>query len=87
VVLLSSPGTSEHIQATITTTTTTPPTTACESTSASYKTRIQEKWLLAPDKKEDDAQRMEATRFQIWMFGVWTIIPDATLVRYHHKRI
>jgi hypothetical protein len=33
-------------------------------------TRIQAKWLLAPDKKEDDPpQRMEATRFQIRMFG------------------
>jgi hypothetical protein len=32
-------------------------------------TRIQVKWLLAPDKKEDDPQRMEATHFQISMFG------------------
>ena len=38
-----------------------------------YKTRIQEKWLLAPDKKEDDPQRMEATRFQIRMFRNLTI--------------
>jgi hypothetical protein len=32
-------------------------------------TIIQVKWQLAPDKKEDDPQRMEATLFQIRMFG------------------